>query len=110
MPLSEKARVEVYIPDLPRTAYQEILDTLDLEFTHTFGGCTILRKVDGSYLSHRGLAINDRINLIYTDTPYTFRDNFSVLSRYGEALRRAVQEALEEETVLVAMFGVYHVE
>ncbi len=110
MPLFEKARVEVYIPDSPRPGYQEILDTLDLEFTHTFGGCTIFRRLDGSYLSRKGLPITDRINLIYTDTPYSFRDNFPILNRYGDTLRRAVQEALEEETVLVSMFSVYHVE
>ncbi len=110
MPLSEKARLEVYIPDSPGSKYQEFLKNLEREFTHTFGGCTVLRVIDGSYLSKKGLLLNDRINLIYTDTPYTFRDNFAILSRYGEALRLAVYQALEEETVLVAMFGVYHAE
>ncbi len=110
MPLSEKARVEVYLPDLPRPAYRRLLERLDVEFAHTFGGCTIVRGIDGSYLSRKGWAVSDRINLIYTDTPYTFRDNFGILSRYGEALRLAVHQALEEEAVLVAMFGVYHAE
>ena len=110
MPLSEKARLEVYMPDLPRNAYRQLPEDLDREFTHTFGGCTILRGIDGSYLSNKGLLIHDRINLIYTDTPYTFRDNLAILSRYGEVLRLAVDRALEEEMVLVVMYGVYHVE
>jgi hypothetical protein len=110
LPLSEKARVEVYIPDSPGPAYRESLEKLDLEFTHTFGGCTILRGIDGSYLSGRGRVVRDRMNLIYTDTPLSIRDNFAQFSKYGEALHVAVQRALEEEAVLVVMFGVYHVE
>ena len=110
MPLSEKARLEVYIPDSPGPAYRELLEDLDREFTHTFGGCTVLRGIDGSYLSRKGLLVTDRINLIYTDAPLSIRDNLAQFSRYGEALRLAADRALEEETVLVAMYGVYHVE
>ena len=51
MPLSEKARVEVYLPDLPKASYQDLLDALDREFTFAFGGCTILRGLEGSYLA-----------------------------------------------------------
>ncbi len=110
MPLSEKARLEVYIPDSPGIAYRQLLEDLDREFTHTFGGCTVLRGIDGSYLSRKGLLVSDRINLIYTDAPLSIRDNLGQFSRYGEALRLAVDNALEEETVLVVMYGVYHVE
>ena len=110
MPLSEKARLEVYIPDSPGIAYRQLLEDLDREFTHTFGGCTVLRGIDGSYLSRKGLLVTDRIYLIYTDAPLSIRDNLGQFSRYGEALRLAVDNALEEETVLVAMYGVYHVD
>ena len=51
MPLSERARVEVYLPDLPKQAYQDLLEALDREFAYTFGGATIIRGLDGSYLS-----------------------------------------------------------
>jgi hypothetical protein len=57
LPLSEKARVEVYLPDLPRAAYQDLLGVLEQEFTYTFGGCTIISGLDGSYLSQAGLQI-----------------------------------------------------
>ena len=50
MPLSEKARIEAYLPDLPKRAYQELLETLDRELSYTFGGSTIIRGLDGSYL------------------------------------------------------------
>jgi hypothetical protein len=37
LPLSEKARIEVYLPDQPTAAYRDLLDALDQEFTYTFG-------------------------------------------------------------------------
>jgi hypothetical protein len=98
------------MPDLPALAYQELLERLNQEFAHTFGGCTIIRGIDGSYLSRKGLLVSDRINLIYTDVPLSIQDNLGKLSRYGDALRLAVDEALEEETVLVVIYAVYQVQ
>ena len=108
MPLSEKARIEVYLPDLPTAAYRDLLDALDREFTYTFGGCTIIRALDGSYLSRLGLRMRDRINLIYTDTPFAFEENFARISRYADELRDAAHQALNEEAVLVVVLRVYH--
>ena len=108
MPLSEKARVEVYLPDLPKAAYQELLAALDREFTYTFGGCTIVRGLEGSYLSQGGLKLQDRISLIYTDTPYGFKENFEIISRYADKLKEAAFRALEEEAILIVMLAVYH--
>ena len=108
MPLLEKARVEIYLPDLPKLAYQDLLAALDREFTHTFGGCTIIRGLDGSYLSQAGLMLQDRIALIYTDTPYGFRENFEIIAKYCDKLRDAAYRALQEEAVLVAVLSVYH--
>jgi len=110
LPLSERARVEVYLPDLPHAAYQDLLNELAQEFTYTFGGCTIIRGLDGSYLSQAGLQIQDRINLIYTDTPYAFEENFEILSAYAEKLKAAVDTALEEEAVLITVMQIYHAE
>ena len=110
MPLSEKARVEAYLPDLPRAAYRDLLSALEREFTYTFGGCTIVRGLDGSYLSQAGAQIQDRINLIYTDTPYAFEENFQIISTYAHKLKSAAHTALEEEAVLVALVKVYHAE
>ena len=110
MPLSEKARIEVYLPDLPRAAYQDLLSALTQEFTYTFGGCTIIRGLDGSYLSQADSPIQDRINLIYTDTPYTFAENFEVVSAYADKLKNAAFAALEEEAILIVVSQVYHAE
>ena len=109
MPLSEKARVEVYLPDLPKPAYQELLAALDQEFTsYTFGGCTIVRGLEGSYLSQAGFKLQDRITLIDTDTPYGFKENFEIISRYADKLREAAFRVLEEEAILIVVLAVYH--
>ncbi len=110
MPLYEKARIEAYLPDLPKRAYQELLEALDRELTYTFGGSTIIRGLDGSYLSRAGRIIRDRINLIYTDAPFGFSDNLEALSRYADELRRAAAEALDEESILVVASTVHHSE
>ena len=108
MPLSERARVEVYLPDLPRAIYQDLLTALTREFTYTFGGCTIVRGLDGNYLSPSGAHIEDPISLVYTDTPYSFEDNFEIISAYGDQLKEAVFGALEEDAILVAVMKTYH--
>jgi len=108
LPLSEKARVEVYLPDLPKPAYQELLAALDQEFTYTFGSCTIVRGLDGSYLSQAGFKLQDRITLIYTDTPYGFKENFEIISKYADRLNEAAFRALEEEAILIVVHAVYH--
>lgn len=108
MPLSERARLEVYVPDLPHPIYQNLLATLRREFTYAFGGCTIIGGLDGSYLSKNGLHIEDRINLVYTDTPYAFKENFEIISAYADKLKAATFAALEENAILVVVFKTYH--
>ncbi len=108
MPLFERARVEVYLPDLPSPAYQELTDRLIREFTYGFGGCTLLHDLAGSYLSQLGLPVDDSMNLLYTDTPFTFNDGFDILSRYTDAIRNTAFVALEEESILIAVYRVFH--
>lgn len=110
MPLSERARVEVYLPDLPKPSYQRLLDALTEEFTYTFGGCTIAHGLSGSYLSNLGLTIHDRVNLIYTDAPLQLSQRAATISRYGDELRDAAFRALDEEAILVVVFPVHHAE
>jgi hypothetical protein len=100
----------VYLPDIPRPAYQDLLGALEQELTYTFGGCTTVRGLEGNYLSRLGLRIRDRINLVYTDTPFAFEENFAQVSAYADELRDAAVEALEEEAVLVVVSKVYHAE
>jgi hypothetical protein len=93
---------------VPTPAYPNLLDTLEQEFTYTFGGCTVIRGLHGSYLSEAGFPIADRINVIYTDGSIRFDPNLTALSRFTDKLRQAASEALQEEAVLVVAHKVYH--
>jgi hypothetical protein len=106
--LLERARVEVYVPDLPADQYRNLLLSFEEEFTYAFGGCTIARGLDGNYLSRAGFKTPDRVNLIYTDSPVALSTNFETAARYADELKRAAFEALAEETVLVAVGQIYH--
>ena len=108
MPLCKKARIEVYLPDAVHPAYAELLAALEQEFTYAFGGCTLVRGLEGSYLSRFGLVMRDRVNLLYSDTPFAFEAKFDTLSEYADKLRDAALRALKEEAVLVALFPIYH--
>ena len=108
MPLLERARIELYLPDLPTAAYQNLLGAFDQEFTYAFGGCTIVRGLSGSYLSRAGVKTPDRINLIYTDLPLALSTNFESVARYAEELKQVAFESLIEEAVLVVVTQVYH--
>jgi hypothetical protein len=108
LPLLEKARIEVYLPDLDKPAYSRLLDQLASEFVFSFGGNTVLRRLDGNYLSRLGIVMGDSINLVYTDAPFQFDVNFQTLSDYADYLRNAAFEVLDEEAILVVVHRVYH--
>ena len=110
MPLSEKVRIEVYLPDIDHPAYPELLDVFEREFTYSFGGCTLIGGLEGNYLARLGDIMRDRVNLLYTDTPFTFETNFSTLSIYADQLRLAAMDALAEEAILIAIYPVFHCE
>jgi hypothetical protein len=110
LPLSEKVRIEVYLPDVPSPAYRDLLEALEQELTFTFGGCTLMRGLEGNYLSVQGLRMRDRINLLYADAPFDLAANFESVSRYTDELREAAFAALEEEAILIAVHSVYHSE
>jgi hypothetical protein len=110
LPLSARARIEVYIPDQFSLASQELLIVFNQEFTQTFGGATLCRGLDGSYLAQDGGLVRDRINLLYTDTPFSLEEHAEQVSAYIAKLRQAVLDALQEEAVMVVALPVYHAE
>nr|MBA3353436.1 hypothetical protein [Blastocatellia bacterium] len=67
-----------------------------------------VKGLEGSYLSSHGQVISDRINLVYTDTPFNFQDNFSAISLLRRQAKGAADKALDAETILVAVLEVYH--
>lgn len=108
MPLLERTRVEVYLPDLPSSEYQNLLRSFEEELTYAFGGSSLLRGLEGSYLSASGRRIPDQINLLYSDAPLALSTDFAIVAAYVRELKNAAIEALSEETVLISVGQVYH--
>jgi hypothetical protein len=82
--------------------------SFEREFLHTFGGCTTIKGIKGLYLDSNGKTDFDRVNLVYTDTPFDFDENFGALSKYTDELRQAALEASDEESILIVVHGIYH--
>ena len=108
MPLLERVRIDVYLPDPQQPEYENLLKSLANEFTYAFGGCSIVRGVEGSYLSVSGHRIPDRISIIYADAPVPLSTDFAVVAAYSRNLKEAVMEALAEEAILISVEQVYH--
>jgi hypothetical protein len=108
LPLLERVRVELYLPDPHSPEYEDLLRSLTEEFTYAFGGCSIVRGLEGSYLSALGMRISDRINIIYSDLPLILSTDFRILGVYVRALQRAAMNALTEESVLISVEQIYH--
>ncbi len=108
MPLLERVRVEVYLPNPHLPEYENLLQLLKQEFTYAFGGCSVVRGLEGSYLSIAGTVMPDRIDLIYSDVPLTLSLDFAIVSGYARELKRAAMEALAEEAILITVEQIYH--
>ncbi len=108
MPLSKKARIEVYLPDKPKPAYRRLRKAFESEFLNTFGGATVIKNIKGLYLSESGKTDADKINLVYADTPFEFDKNFKALSKYTDELRESALEASDEESILIIVHEIYH--
>ncbi len=108
MPLLERVRVEVYLPDGSSPEYENLLRSFTGEFTVAFGGCSTIRGVEGSYLSELGVVIADRVNVIYSDTPLNLSEDFELAAAYARVVKHVAMEALPEEEVLVSVAQIYH--
>ena len=110
MPLSEKIRIEIFIPDLPDPIYGRILEEFGDELSYAFGGCTV-SSTSGKYHSDSGLILPDRINILFTDAPFKWAKDRDVIKRYAEELRGIIEQTLkEEEAILISVYPVYHIE
>ena len=108
MPLSKRARMEVYLPERGDSAYTRLQRAFEKEFLYTFGGCTVIKNNKGLYLASDGKPDFDRINVIYADTPFDFDENFKALSEYADQLRQSAMEVTEEESILIVLHDIYH--
>jgi hypothetical protein len=108
LPLLERVRIEVYLPEPQIPEYENLLQFLAKEFTYAFGGCSIVRGIEGSYLSVAGNRIPDRSNLVYVDAPIALSTEFAVVAAYSRELKEVVMDALSEEDVMISVEQVYH--
>lgn len=110
MPLFEKIRIELFIPDLPDPIYSRLLDELGDELSYAFGGCTVT-STQGKYRSTAGSILPDKINILFTDAPFSWEKDRLLLEQYTTALQQVVQQVLaNEEAILIALYPVYHIE
>lgn len=106
-----KIRVEVYVPIRYEPAYQDTLSWLIEEFTELRGGCTVNENVSGYYLSQTNEVIDDRVSVVYSDFPMSWRkqaERTEVL-KYCTTLQAFLHENLWEEEILIGAYPVSHV-
>ena len=108
MPISARARIEIYLPDVPKKVYRNARKAFEREFLETFGGCTVIKNIKGLYLSAEGKTATDKIVLLYADTPFEFRKNRAALSKYTDELREVAYRATDEESILIVVHEIYH--
>ena len=108
MPLSKRARIEIYLPAGDSESKKRLQEVFENEFLNTFGGCTVIQNIEGRYLASDNEADYDKINLVYADTPFEFERNAETLSKYTDQLREAALEATTEESILVVVHELYH--
>jgi hypothetical protein len=110
LPLSEKVRIEIFIPDPSNRVYNDLLEELSTELSYSFGGCTDI-PASGRYQSAVGQILTDKINVVFSDAPLRWERDRLVLEQYVDWLKRAAQQALEqEEVVLISVHAVSHCE
>ena len=110
MLLSEKVRVEVFIPDLPDPSYGSLLTELETELSYAFGGCTLL-SASGNFRSETGRILPDKISILFTDIALQLERDRLRLGQYVDRLRDAIHDALtHEESILIAVHPIHHAE
>ena len=108
LPLSKRARIEIYIPERETSNYAVLESVFEQEFLHTFGGCTVIRNIKGMYLGSDYKTDVEPVSLVYSDTPFDFEENFDAIEQYTDELRAAALEASEEESILIVVHEIYH--
>jgi len=107
LPLSEKLRVEFFLPDSPEPAYAQLIHELEIELTYTFSGSSTIQGIKGLFESE-GKITQDRIHLVFTDVPLNQTVNREVVETYVDVLQKIIFAALNEESVLIAVHPIFH--
>ena len=106
-----RIRVEVYVPVRYELAYQDTLAWLIREFTELRGGCTVIENSSGYYLSITNEIIDDRVSIIYSDSPINWskRADRNEVAKYCAELQEFLLKNLwEEEAILIVAYPVSH--
>lgn len=106
MPLSKRARIEIYIPS--GAAYGRLQTVLERELIYAFGGCTVVTGAKGSYLAADGTRETEPVNLVYSDTPFDLDGKLGVVERYVELLKAVSLQVTNEESILIVIQDIYH--
>ena len=108
MPLSEKVRIEIFIPDPPDVSYRVLRQEIASELSYASGGCTEI-SAKGKYCSPHGHMISDDIRILFSDAPIQFERDRVTLGEYVDWVRDAAQQSLEnEEEILISVYPVCH--
>ena len=105
-------RVEVYVPIRHDPAYKVTLSWIIEEFTQLRGGGTVTENVVGFYLSKTNEIVDDRVSVVYCDSPMDWRkvsERKDVLN-YCSTLQSFLLQNLWEEEILIGAYPVSHVE
>ena len=108
MPLTKRARIEIYLPATSSKASHRLRKAFEREFLATFGGCTVISGIKGLYLSSSSEIEQDEIDLVYTDTPFSLETHLKELSEYTSSLKELTVSLTEEESVLIVVQEIYH--
>ena len=108
MPLSKRARIEIYLPKIDEERYQQLRRACELEFLRMFGGCTVISGALGLYRNSGGDVDTDTIDVIYADTPFELEEDNAKVSKYTDELKAAVLKATNEEDILLVVHEIYH--
>ena len=106
MPLSKRARIEIYVPSGAR--FGRLRTVLERELIYAFGGCTVVSGIKGNYLAADGTREAEPVDLIYADAPFDFDENFQVLSNYVDQIKTVVLRTTAEESILIVVQEIYH--
>ena len=107
MPLSERYRIEIFLPDAVSPAYAQLINRLENEIAYAFGGCTVIQGTKGLYRSQEEKIIQDRIHLLFADIELGVNDR-QALEAYVDSLQQMINSDLKEEKILIAVHSVFH--
>jgi hypothetical protein len=94
--LSERVRVEIFIPDLPDPSYSRLLEELEVELSYTFGGCTGL-SASGHFRSDGGLILPDNIKIVFTDVALDINYDRLRIGQYVDRVIGAIKQLYQKK-------------